>query len=258
MAGQARRLDPMPFSKELYPVGTRVVDGQPRLEVVSHRLLDQMLVAGVDRAFLVIRDGKWDIPAYYKDGARRVGMPLAYLLARLPYGLPFSLDTARPFTGDSLVAMGFPDILLRPRDALARVVERLRKTEADVVLGLFPWRLPQANDMVEVGRDGRVTAYVPAGHATDLEFTWALMAWGPRFADFLHVQTEAWLSGHGEQQSEYLIGSIMSSALSAGLAIQGVAFRGGAMLDVGTHQGLRGIRTWQASQTDGTGASGEP
>ena len=188
MAGHGTRLGGLPFSKELYPVGRDAASQQPL--VVSRAVLEQLRRAGATRTFLVLRDGKWDIPAHYRDGIDRTGIHLAYVMARLPFGVPFSLDTPRPFTVGSIMAMGFPDILLDPPDALAGVVQRHRETRADVVLGLFPWTAPPFDDLVETDGDGRVVRYYADREPGATALTWALMTWGRRFSDFMHAAGE--------------------------------------------------------------------
>ena len=135
-AGHATRIAPLPCSKEVFPVGLRrISDGSLRPKVVSHYLLEQMREGGVRRAFFILRNGKWDIPQYYGDGAM-VGMDLGYLMMGKPYGTAYTLDAAYPFVRGARVALGFPDILFEPRDAFTRALHRLTSTRADLVLGL--------------------------------------------------------------------------------------------------------------------------
>ena len=89
-AGKAARLSPLPFSKELYPIGFGPV-GQGhslRPKVVCHYLLEKMQFAGITKAYIILRNGKWDIPAYLGDG-KMLDMNLAYLIMRLPFGVPY-------------------------------------------------------------------------------------------------------------------------------------------------------------------------
>jgi glucose-1-phosphate thymidylyltransferase len=69
-AGIAARISPLPCSKELYPVGLRhvVKYNSFRPKVVCHYLLEKMQLADVTKVFIVIREGKWDIPAYFVNG----------------------------------------------------------------------------------------------------------------------------------------------------------------------------------------------
>jgi len=97
-AGQAKRIAPLPMSKELFPIGFQVIDGEQtqRPKVVNHYLLEKFKHAGISKTFIVIREGKWDIPAYFGDGTF-VNMQLGYLIMREPFGPPFTLDQAYPF-----------------------------------------------------------------------------------------------------------------------------------------------------------------
>ena len=92
-AGKASRIAPLPCSKELFPLGFRSVDrnGNTRPKVVSHYLLEKMRMANITKVFIILREGKWDIPAYFGNG-KMLDMNLAYLMMDLPYGVPFTLD----------------------------------------------------------------------------------------------------------------------------------------------------------------------
>lgn len=252
MAGRGTRLGTLPFSKELYPVGW---DPAGNAIVVSRNVLAQVRRAGARTTFLVLRQGKWDIPAYYRDGPERAGLHLAYLLARLPFGVPFSLDSARPFTDGCIVAMGFPDILVDPPDALAQVVQTHRATDADVVLGLFPWTTPPTDDLVTTGTDGRVVRYYGDPSPGEHGMTWAVMTWGRRFGGLMHDVGEDWLAGgHGEGH-ELRLGAVLEAAVSEGLVVQSRSFPHGRMVDIGSPAGqarLAGLRVtspddWVAS-----------
>ena len=45
-----------------------------------------------------------------------VNMALGYLMTDLPFGVPFTVDSAFPFLEDKRVLFGFPDIILQPDD----------------------------------------------------------------------------------------------------------------------------------------------
>lgn len=116
-AGQGRRISPLPMSKELFPIGSRMVAGKSgsRPKVVCHYLLEKMQRAGVAQAFFILRPGKWDIPNFFGDGAD-LGLKLAYLTVHVPFGVAFSLNQAYPFVRGATVVMGFPDMLLEPEN----------------------------------------------------------------------------------------------------------------------------------------------
>lgn len=70
-------------------------------------------------------------------------MNLGYLIVRLLFGVPYTLDQAYPFVQNALVALGFPDILFQPDDTFKRLLARLAASKADVVLGVVPFDQPQ-------------------------------------------------------------------------------------------------------------------
>ena len=142
-AGQGSRISPLPMSKELFPIGFQdLADKGLRPKVACQYLLEAMGQAGVQESFLILRPGKWDIPAYLGDGSQ-LNMRLAYMTVHVPFGVPFSLNQAYPFVTDAIIAMGFPDILFSPANAYTQLLNRLQTTEADVVLGLLPTDQPE-------------------------------------------------------------------------------------------------------------------
>jgi glucose-1-phosphate thymidylyltransferase len=238
MAGRGSRLAPLPCSKELYPV-TLQPEGATRPQVVSEFLLRSMRHAGIEKAFLVIRDGKWDIPAYFNDGTALLDMHLAYLTARLPYGPAFSLDAAHPFVKHARVAMGFPDILFAPIDAFSQLLARQEETRADVVLGLFPMRPDRSDDTIDVGPSGQVLEVHLQQRVPGLELTWNVAVWTSRFTDYLHDHLLERLRVECPPPDELIVGHVLQGATRAGLTIQSVTFSQGRCLDIGTMDGLR-------------------
>ena len=66
--GSARRLGQIPCSKEIFPLGFAGEGKERRPKAVSEYLLDKYRAAGCEKVFFILRQGKWDIPAYYGDG----------------------------------------------------------------------------------------------------------------------------------------------------------------------------------------------
>lgn len=243
LAGQATRLAPLPFSKELYPVGFHpaVGAGAARPKVACAYLLDQLRRAGVARAYLVLRPGKWDIPAYLGDGAS-VGMKLAYLMMGLPHGPPYTVDQAYPFVRHALVAFGFPDIILEPEDVLARVVARQRRGGADVVVGTVPTETPHKAGVVDAEADGRVRRIIEKPPQSDLRAVWVAAAWGPRFTEFLHDDLARREAARAAPESgapaapgrDLPMGDVFQAAIDNGLRVEAEHIADGRYLDIGT------------------------
>lgn len=238
--GQATRLAPLPLSKELYPIGFHSPHPQEtaRPKVVSHYLLENMRLAGIRKAFFILRPGKWDIPGYFGDGTM-LDMHLGYLTVHVLYGVPYTLNQAYPFVQDSLVALGFPDILFQPPNAYTRLIVRQRVRQADVVLGLFPTTNPHKVGVVDVDATGQVLQIIEKPLQTHLTHMWGIALWTPQFTEFLHH----YLQTHTPDR-ELPIGDVIQASIAAGLRVEAEIFTDGSYLDVGTPEDLaRAIRT---------------
>ncbi|MBD2088445.1 dTDP-glucose pyrophosphorylase [Microcoleus sp. FACHB-1515] len=230
--GQATRLAPLPLSKELYPIGFS--EGRPK--VVAHYLLEKMQRSGVHKAFFILKPGKWDIPAYFGDGAV-VNLPIGYLTVHVSHGVPYTIDQAYPFVQNAIVVLGFPDILFQPEDAYAKILDRLVTTQADVVLGLFPTEQFNKAGMVEFDCSGQVLKIIEKPQQTDLKYMWAIAAWSSRFTEFLHEYLR-----ETERQSssrELPIGDVIQAAIDRGFVVQSEVFPEGSYLDIGTPEDLK-------------------
>ena len=64
-AGNGTRIQPLAFSKELLPVGSRFEGGTERPRAVSEYLIERMLQGGADKICFVISRWKFDILQYY-------------------------------------------------------------------------------------------------------------------------------------------------------------------------------------------------
>ena len=231
-AGEGSRIGRLPCSKELLPVG--VVQPRPgRPRVACEFLLRELRDAGAERAYVILREGKWDIPTYLQDG-HEMGLPLAYLLMRLPYGVPYTLDQATPFVQDATVLLGFPDIIFTAdRPVYPRLLDELGATGADVVLGLFSTERPEKGDMVDLAPDGRVRSLVIKSATTGLRTGWAAAAWTPAFTAFLHDEVRR--GGEGPPDGgELHLGHVLCRAIDAGRDVRGVSFPNGRYVDIGT------------------------
>jgi glucose-1-phosphate thymidylyltransferase len=150
-----------------------------------------MRLAGAEKAYFVLAKGKWDIPAYFGNGSL-VNMALGYLMTDLPYGVPFTIDSAVPFLKDKRVLFGFPDIILQPDDVFVRLMDRMKASNADIVLGLYLADKPQKMDMVDLKTDGTINDIQIKLLQTNLKWTWIVAAIRT------HADRSTHTKGHGK------------------------------------------------------------
>jgi glucose-1-phosphate thymidylyltransferase len=191
-----------------------------------------MRLAGITNAYIVIREGKWDIPAYFGDGSI-LDMHLAYLMMGLPFGVPYTLDQAYPFVQDAIIALGFPDILFEEDDAFDQLLAYQAAKEIDAVMGLFPCNRSRKADMVALADDGRVERVVIKPRETNLRLSWAIAVWTPVFSHFMHEYLSA-IEEKVARQSELFVGDVFNAAIQEGLKVEGVLVSDKPFLDIGT------------------------
>jgi glucose-1-phosphate thymidylyltransferase len=249
-AGRALRVQPLPCSKELFPVGFSggAMESNRALvrpRVAADYLLERMRFGGARRIFIVLRQGKWDIPNYFGSGDSR-DLELAYLITEVPYGAPFTVRQALPFASRATVLFGFPDIVFEPRDAFVRLLAHHEKTDTAVTLGLFPATNPNKMDMVKLNADRRVCEIDIKPPRSDLRYTWLIAVWSYAFSAYMEVhlerleasiKTEGLRSPDGARK-EFYMGHVLQCALTEGWKISGVCFDDGWYIDIGTPEDL--------------------
>lgn len=224
-AGLGTRIQPLAFSKELLPVGSRREEGRERPRAVSEYLVDRMIKAGVTRICMVIAPGKSDLVTYYGAGVR--GVPICYVVQPEPQGLCDAVFRALPLIRpEDQVVIGLPDTVWFPEDALSRLGDR------GLSFLLFPVEHPERFDAVLTDDEGRVREIQVKRDGAATPWVWgALKLRGAELAALraLHVERE--------RQDMYL-GTLVNAYLARGGAAWAV--RGGeAYVDVGTLDGYR-------------------
>ena len=149
-AGIGSRIQPLAFSKELLPVGSRRDADGERPRAVSEYLVERMVLSGATKLCFVISPGKSDIIGYY--GARVGGADLCYVVQQTPGGLCDAIFRAVPLVHpDEPVLVGLPDTIWFPEDGL--------KSLPDDVLSflMFPVDRPEFFDAVVTDDAGNVT-----------------------------------------------------------------------------------------------------
>jgi glucose-1-phosphate thymidylyltransferase len=139
-AGYATRLQPLPGSKEMLPVG-----GRPVMDYV----IERMRLAPCSEVRVVTRPEKEDVIANASASGANV------IVAR-PRSLSESIATGLSgLAAHDIVLVGLPDTIWEPRDGYAQLVAALADPFA-VVLGLFRTADLDRSDVVTLADSGVV------------------------------------------------------------------------------------------------------
>ncbi len=231
-------MQPLAFSKELLPVGTRMEEGTERPRAISEYIVERMLAGGATRICFVISPGKSDILDYY--GGSVFSADVFYAVQPKPAGLCDAIFRATPLIADDdLVMVGLPDTIWFPQDGLARL-------PADPLsFLLFPVDEPRFFDAVVADADGVVQEVQVKSADARTHWVWgAFRMSGKTMRELRYL----WLApGRGD---EYF-GTLVNAYLARGGRATARAI-GTAYVDVGTIAGYRRAITLLSS-TQGQG-----
>jgi dTDP-glucose pyrophosphorylase len=224
-AGRGSRIQPLAFSKELLPVGSRADGDRDRPMAVSEHLVERMLRAGCDKLCFVIAPGKSDILEYY--GGRVGAADVCYLVQGEPRGLCDALFRALPFVrDDEWITAGLPDTIWFPSDALCRL------TDDPLSFLLFPVEHPEFFDAVELDAASNVVGIQVKTPRARSRWIWGAFKMSGRTFRALH---DLWQER--AQRDEYW-GTLVQAYLERGGRARAVR-AGEAYVDVGTLNGYR-------------------
>jgi glucose-1-phosphate thymidylyltransferase len=224
-AGRGSRIQPLAFSKELLPVGSRVLNDTRRPCAVSEYLVERMIRGGADKICFVIASGKSDILEYF--GARFGSAELAYVVQQEPAGLCDAIFRAHSLiAADECVIVGLPDTVWFPATALQSL------PDDELSFLLFPVERPELFDAVALDGEDRVLEIRVKQANAGTRWIWGAFKMPARI---FHTLRALWLER--EQRDEY-IGTLINAYLAAGGTAIGVK-AGHAYVDVGTLEGYR-------------------
>jgi dTDP-glucose pyrophosphorylase len=224
-AGRGSRIQPLGFSKELLPVGSRI-DGQTeRPCAVSEYLVRRMVYAGVDKICFIIGSGKSDILEYYAAGYGTAAS--LFVVQPTPVGLCDAIFRAAPLVApDETVLIGLPDTIWFPEDGFCRL------PEDRLSFLLFPVDRPEFFDAVVLDHDERVKEIQVKRQDAATNWIWGAFKMPGRI---LHELAALWRER--DRCDEY-IGTLINAYLAAGGEAYGVK-AGASYVDVGTFNGYR-------------------
>ncbi|TPM96588.1 nucleotidyltransferase family protein [Mesorhizobium sp. B2-1-3A] len=224
-AGRGSRIQPLGFSKELLPVGSRM-DGQTeRPCAVSEYLVRRMVRNGVDKICFVIGSGKSDILEYYSAGYE--GAAAIFVTQPSPVGLCDAIFRAAPLVApDETVLVGLPDTIWFPEDGFCHL------PDDQLSFLLFPVERPELFDAVVLDQDGRVKEIQVKQRGAASNWIWGAFKMP---GDIFHQLAALWRQRDG--RDEYF-GTLVNAYLAAG-GQASAAKAGSAYVDVGTFNGYR-------------------
>jgi glucose-1-phosphate thymidylyltransferase len=237
-AGAGQRIQPLGCSKELLPVGSRVIGGVERPKAVAEYLVERMIAAGATQICMVISADKTDIVKYFAE--RQYAAGIFYVVQQKPLGLCDALFRAEPFARHQRhVLIGLPDTIWFPENAYRTALERT--DGAGVSLVCFPVLDPSAFDAVVCDDFGYVKKVEVKQKDAHSHWVWgAVTATGRAFHDLKLL----WEARHRED--EYL-GHLLNAYMDAGNIVR-ACHCGEKYMDVGTLEGYHAAQDFLRAQ----------
>ncbi|MEA2489826.1 MAG: glucose-phosphate thymidylyltransferase [Acidobacteriota bacterium] len=224
-AGIGSRIQPLAFSKELLPVGSRFEGEAERPRAVSEYLVDRMLLAGATRICFVISPGKSDIVSYYGGGIGDAA--ICYAVQQQPNGLCDAIFHALPFIPpDEHILVGLPDTVWFPESGFQAL------GDDDLSFLCFPVDRPEFFDAVVMDDHDNVLEVQVKTPGARSHWIWG--AFKIR-ASVLAELREVWLA---RGATDHYIGTIVNYWIAAGGRARAVR-AGISYVDVGTLHGYR-------------------
>lgn len=224
-AGSGTRIQPLAFSKELLPVGSRFDGATERPRAVSEYLIERMLHAGTDKLCFVISPWKSDILQYYGNAIG--GAAIAYVVQPEPTGLCDAIFRALPFIHhDEAVLVGLPDTIWLPEDAFSRL------PDDRLAFLTFPVERPEFFDAVVSDSAGRIREIQVKHPGAASRWVWGAFKLP---GAVLHDLYRLW---RDRTPRDEFVGTLINAYLAAGGSATAVPL-GSAYVDVGTLGGYR-------------------
>jgi glucose-1-phosphate thymidylyltransferase len=224
-AGMGSRIQPLAFSKELLPVGSRLDNGVERPCAVSEYLVERMIRGGADKICFVIAPGKSDIMEYY--GAGYGDVPITYMVQPEPNGLCDAIFRSTPLIAPEETAIvGLPDTIWFPEGAMAELPDH------PLSFLLFPVEHPEFFDAVVLDDANRVLEIQVKRKDASSTLIWGAFKMSGLV---LRDLRQLWLRRNCDD--EYF-GTLVNAYLAEGGKALGVK-AGESYVDVGTLHGYR-------------------
>lgn len=224
-AGIGSRIQPLAFSKELLPVGSRNENGNERPRAVSEYLVERMIKGGATKICFVVSPGKSDIFEYF--GGEIGPATLCYTVQPTAAGLCDAIFRALPFIDhNEVVVIGLPDTIWFPDDGFSAL------PDDRLSFLVFPVDHPEFFDAVVSDENGRVVRIDVKKPDAGSSWVWGAFKMP---GAVLHQLYALW---QRRNRSDEYIGSLVNAFLAEGGKALAVA-AGEVYVDVGTLNGYR-------------------
>jgi dTDP-glucose pyrophosphorylase len=239
-AGRGSRIQPLGFSKELLPVGSRVEDMVERPCAVSEYLVQRMIEGGADKICFVIGPGKSDILEYYAGGYGESSA--VFVVQPTPAGLCDAIFRAASLVrDDEPVLIGLPDTVWYPENGFCAL------PDDRLAFLLFPVDHPELFDAVVVDQQDLVREIQVKQQNAASKWVWGAFKMPGRV---LHELRSLW---RARNECDEYIGTLVNAWLAQGGEAIGVK-AGTAYVDVGTFNGYREAITLLSRNDEGSAA----
>jgi glucose-1-phosphate thymidylyltransferase len=226
-AGQAMRMRPFRYPKELLPVHYCQADSsgfvQPKL-LIEHSL-EAFSLALVDHVYIVVPEWKPEIMRYLQDG-KQFNHHISYLYNSDALGLADALLSGSAWLSDKHTCFAMPDTLFSPANSFEHLIDLLENSQADLVLGVFPTDEPQHFAPVEFDETGKVLNIEEKPLNPKVNNAWGIAVWTPAFWSFFNQEGQALTPGISITQ-------IFDKAVKTGLKVNCIYFANGWYKDIG-------------------------
>jgi dTDP-glucose pyrophosphorylase len=224
-AGQGSRMQPLAFSKELLPVGSRRDGERERPRAVSEYLVERLVLGGADKICFVISPGKSDILEYY--GGDVFSARVFYAVQPQAAGLCDAIFRALPLIGDrEQLLVGLPDTIWFPQDAMTHL------PDTGLSFLLFPVDRPELFDAVILDDHERVREIQVKRVGASSSWIWGAFKMSGAIAHELH---DLW---RARGETDEYIGTLVNAWIARGGVATGARL-GTSYVDVGTVRGYR-------------------
>jgi glucose-1-phosphate thymidylyltransferase len=224
-AGSGSRIQPLAFSKELLPVGSRFDGNTERPRAISEYLVDRMLLAGATKICFVISSEKADILRYFD--AQLGDTNFMYVVQSRPGGLCDAVFRPLPFIDAcENVLIGLPDTVWFPEHAFTEL------PDDQLSFLLFPAEHPEFFDAVRFDHDGRILEIQSKQPNVESHWIWGAFKMPGRILAELN---DLWRQ---RGTTDVYFGPLINAYLASGGEAWAVP-AGHSYVDVGTLNGYR-------------------